>query len=98
MSTSTSASTPVSGHTTTETENITLADEVKNYDTTGLISFLQGQDLGLDEEDLEIIRKEKVNGRAFLKITEEKLHSYGMPGGPASNLADFAKECKEKKL
>jgi len=75
MSTSTSASTPVSGHAITETETITLADEVKNYDITGLISFLQGQDLGLDEEDLEIIRKEKVNGRAFLKITEEKLRS-----------------------
>jgi len=25
-------------------------------------------------------------------------HPYNLPGGPASNLADFAKECKEKKL
>ncbi|CAG8699676.1 20926_t:CDS:2, partial [Dentiscutata erythropus] len=37
---------------------------------------------------------------SFLKEQdlEEKLHSYGMPGGPASDFADFTKECKEKKL
>ncbi|RIA97059.1 hypothetical protein C1645_814574 [Glomus cerebriforme] len=44
------------------------------------------QDLGLDEEDEKIIRK--ITGRAFLKVTEEKLRSYGMAGGPASVLAD----------
>jgi hypothetical protein len=53
--------------------------------------------LELEEEDLEIIRKQRVNGRDFLKVTEEKLRSYGMAGGPATRLADFAKECKEKK-
>ena len=52
----------------------------------------------MKEEDLEIIRKQRVNGRDFLKITEEKLEKWGMPGGPATRLVDFAKECKEKKL
>src|ERR1044071_3660704 len=89
-----STSTTVAGN-----ETVSLADEIKKYDTAKLIDFLCGEkDLGLDDDDLEIIRKEKVNGRAFLNITEEKLRSYGMPGGPASNIAVFAKECKEKKL
>ncbi|GBC03291.1 hypothetical protein RclHR1_05050016 [Rhizophagus clarus] len=56
------------------------------------------EDLGLDDDDLEIIKKEKVTGRAFLKMTEQRFRDYGMKGGPAVILADFAKECKEKKL
>jgi hypothetical protein len=61
---------------------------------------LQGQDFGLSETAIKILETQEVNGRAFLKLTEEKLirHPYNLPGGPASNLADFAKECKEKKL
>jgi hypothetical protein len=53
--------------------------------------FLQG-------EDYDIIEKERINGRTFLNITEEKLRSYGMKSRPASNIAVFAKECKDKKL
>ncbi|POG64784.1 hypothetical protein GLOIN_2v1672048 [Rhizophagus irregularis DAOM 181602=DAOM 197198] len=63
-----------------------------------LIDFLRGEkDLGLDDDDLEIIRKEKVNGRAFLKTSKEEFQGLGLGFGPAKNLADFAKECKEKK-
>ncbi|PKK47223.1 hypothetical protein RhiirC2_803698 [Rhizophagus irregularis] len=46
-----------------------------------LIDFLR------KEEDLELSEK----------TTKEKFLSYGMPGGPAKRLADFAKECKDKK-
>ncbi|GBB84152.1 hypothetical protein RclHR1_01080008 [Rhizophagus clarus] len=48
--------------------------------------------LELEEKDLEIIHKQRVNGRDFLKLTEEKLlrHPYNLPGGPTSRLADFA--------
>ena len=92
--------TPVSTSSTTVTgnETLTLADEIKKYDTGALISFLQERDLGLDLDDENIIRKEKIVGQDFLKLTEEKFRSYGMPGGPALRLADFAKECKDKKL
>ena len=47
---------------------------------------------------MEITRKQRVNGHDFLKTTKEEFLSYGMPGGPAKRLADFAKDCKEKKL
>ncbi|PKC54629.1 hypothetical protein RhiirA1_476941 [Rhizophagus irregularis] len=57
-------------------------DEIKKYKTHVLIKFLQKEeDLKLDDDYLEIIRKEKVNGRDFFKLTKEKL----------------AKECKERK-
>ena len=60
---------------------------------------MQGQeDLGLDDDDLEIIRKEKVNGRAFLDMSEQKFRDCGLKIGPAVILAKFAKDCKEKKL
>ncbi|PKC58454.1 hypothetical protein RhiirA1_59041 [Rhizophagus irregularis] len=89
-----STSTSVAGN-----ESVSLADDIKKYDTAKLIDFLRGEkDLGLDDEDLEIIRKRKINGRAFLKTSKEEFERYGLEGGPATNLADFAKECKDKKL
>jgi hypothetical protein len=54
--------------------------------------------LGLDDEDLEIIRNEKVTGRAFLDMTEQKFRDCGLKIGPAVTLAKFAKDCKNKKL
>ncbi|PKB93793.1 hypothetical protein RhiirA5_440312, partial [Rhizophagus irregularis] len=90
--TNTPASTSTS-LTTTGNETVSLADEIKKYDTVKLIEFLQKEeDLGLDDDDLEIIRKEKVNGRAFLKMTEQKFRDCGLKVGPAVMLADFAKE------
>ncbi|GBB96030.1 hypothetical protein RclHR1_26690003 [Rhizophagus clarus] len=88
-----STSTSVAGN-----ETVTLVEEIKKYDTEALISFLQGQNLGLSETAIKILEKEEIDGHAFLKVAEEKLRSYGMPGGPAIKLADFAKECKDKKL
>ena len=89
-----STSTTVAGN-----ETVSLADEIKKYKTKELIDFLRKEeDLGLSEEALKILENEEVNGRDFLKVTEEKLCSYRMVGGPASRLADFAKECKEKRL
>src|SRR4051794_35675771 len=88
-----STSTTVAGN-----EMVSLADEVKKYKTKELIDFLRKEeDLELSETAIKILEKEEVNGRDFLKVTEEKLRSYGMAGGPAMRLANFAKECKEKR-
>ena len=57
------------------------------------------EDLELVQEDYDIIEKERIiTGRTFLKITEEKLRSIGLGLGPASDLADFAKELGKRKL
>src|SRR3954447_10984959 len=92
--------TPVSISTsvTTGNETVTLVNDVKKYDTEGLVSFLKSQNLGLSETAINILEEEEINGLNFLDITEEKLRSYGMKGGPAMTLAKFAKECKDKKL
>ena len=79
-------------------ETVSLADEVKKYDTAKLIEYLQGQeDLGLSESALKILENEEVNGRAFLDMSEQKFRDCGLKIGPAVTLAKFAKDCKEKK-
>src|ERR1051325_312493 len=54
------------------------------------------KDLGLEDEDLEVIHKWKVNGRVFLKMSKEEFQSLGLKFGPAKKLADFVKECEKK--
>src|SRR5438034_919781 len=89
----TSDSTTVAGN-----ETVMLAEEIKKYKTEALIKYLQKkEDLGLDNVDLEIIRKQKIMGRAFLKISKEEYMQDGIARGPATALVDFVKECKEKK-
>jgi hypothetical protein len=88
-----STSTTVAGN-----ETVSLADEVKKYDTEGLISFFRGRDLGLDEDDEKILRKEKIKGQDFFDLTQEELERHGMKLGPAKRLVKFAKDCKDKKL
>ena len=65
-------------------------------DTETLIDFLKEQNLKLDDDDLGILRNEKITGLSFLDMTEEKLRSYGFKGGPATLLAKEAKTLKEK--
>src|SRR5436190_991755 len=88
-----SASTTVAGN-----ETVSLADEIKKYDTAKLIEYLRGQGLGLSETAIKILEEEEITGRTFFKITKEELERHGMKLGPATALVDFAKDCKEKKL
>jgi len=83
---------------TVESEPLILLEEIKKYDTGALIEFLlKEENLRLDEEDLKIIRKEKIARRDFLTSTKEEFVGYGLKGGPAKRLSDYAKECKEQK-
>src|SRR5947207_15957711 len=88
-----STSTTVAGN-----ETVSLADEIKKYDTEGLISFLKNQNLGLSETAIKNLENEEVNGADFLDFTEQKFRDCGLKVGPASRLVKFAKECKDKKL
>ncbi|PKY21311.1 hypothetical protein RhiirB3_434856 [Rhizophagus irregularis] len=54
--------------------------------------------LELDDDDLEIIRKQRVSGRDFLKMAKEEFIQDGLKRGSVTRLADFAKECKDIKL
>src|SRR5436190_766533 len=88
-----STSTTIAGN-----ETVSLADEIKKYDTGKLISFLQERDLELSETAIKILEKEEITGQNFFDLTEEKFRSVGLGLGPASRLMKFAKECREKKL
>ena len=69
---------------------------VENWDTETLIDFLKEQNLKLDDDDLGILRKEKIDGPSFLDMTEEKFMQAGLKMGPAMKLAKEAKTLKEK--
>ena len=43
----------------------------------------------LDEWDLDIIREKKVSGRAFIKLTEDKLEEWGMADESILAIVDF---------
>jgi len=72
---------------------------VENWDTETLIDYLKEQNLKLDDKKhYDILRKQEVDGQAFLELTKEELLAppYNFPGGPAIKLAKEAKVLKEK--
>src|SRR5437868_4137539 len=85
--------------TVTGNETVSLADEIKKYDTAKLIEYLQGQkNLEFSETAIKILEKEELNGGDFFNLIQEELERHGMKLGPAKRLVKFAKKCKDKKL
>src|SRR5947207_154200 len=75
-----------------------LQKKLKNIKRMNSSYSCGDKDLGLDDEDFEVIHKWKVDGRVFLKMSKEEFQSLGLKFGPTKKLADFVKECEEKKL
>ncbi|RUS26440.1 hypothetical protein BC938DRAFT_470764, partial [Jimgerdemannia flammicorona] len=72
-----------------------LADEIKKWNTNQVIEYLQATlPNDLDGDDLAILKQQKIAGRAFLRLTEDKLTKYGMVEGPASAIAGHVEELK----
>ncbi len=69
---------------------------VENWDTETLIDFLKEQNLKLDDDDLGILRNEKITGQTFLGLTKEELQGIGLKLGPVKALLDEIKALKEK--
>src|SRR4051794_26107340 len=92
--------TPVFTFTTVvRNETVLLVDEIKKYKMKALIKYLQKkEDLGLDDNDFEIIRKQKIMGHNFLKTSKQEFEHCELEIRLVKRLADFAKNCKEKKL
>ena len=70
-----------------------LIDKVKRFNTEKLIEFLS-KEIQLDKDDLNIIRKKKVSGRAFIKLTEDKLEEWGIADGSVLTIVDFVEELR----
>ena len=70
---SSQASSPASpASITEEISTRTMSDVVKDFNTEELIEYLGRKDLKLDEDDIKILRKEKISGLAFLDTTKEE--------------------------
>ena len=75
---SSQASSPASpASITEEISTRTMSDVVKDFNTEELIEYLGRKDLKLDEDDIKILRKEKIAGSDFLELTEKKFCSIG---------------------
>ncbi|CAB4385908.1 unnamed protein product [Rhizophagus irregularis] len=58
-----------------------MSDVVKDFNTEELIDYLGRKNLKLDKDDIKILRKEKISGLAFLKLTKEDFRSIGLTLG-----------------
>jgi hypothetical protein len=68
------------------------AEEIKKWKRSDIVKCLQEnqEDLDLDDEDIEIIRTNKVAGQAFLHSTKDELMQIGLAYGPAKSIAHLA--------
>ena len=74
----------------------TMSNVVKDFDTKGLIDYLERKNLKLDKDNIEILRKEKISGLVFLKLTKEDFRSIGLALGSATVLAEFIEDLSQK--
>ena len=74
-----------------------LEDDVKKWTVENVGKWAKIQ-RGIEEEDLLILRKQRVNGSALLLLTKDDLlhHPYNIPGGPAAILAEAIQKLKGK--
>lgn len=63
------------------------AAEMMGWGVAHVVEFAQSEGVGLDDEDVEVLKKNKVDGESLLNLTEDKLRADGMPRGPATKLA-----------
>jgi len=73
-----------------------MSDVIKDFNTEELIDYLGRKDLKLDEDDIKILRKEKIAGSDFLELTEEKLCSIGFALSPATRLTKYIEGLSQK--
>ncbi|CAG8624797.1 4605_t:CDS:2 [Diversispora eburnea] len=73
-----------------------LAESVKKWKRADVLKYLKSkqEEMDLDDEDISIIEKNKVAGRVFISLTEDKLIAspYNLLGGPAGAIALLIKE------
>ncbi|CAB4382528.1 unnamed protein product [Rhizophagus irregularis] len=73
-----------------------MSDVVKDFNTEELIDYLGRKNLKLDKDDIKILRKEKIAGSDFLKLTKEDFRSIGFTLGPTTRLTEFIESLSQK--
>ncbi|RGB22680.1 hypothetical protein C1646_43476 [Rhizophagus diaphanus] len=69
---------------------------VENWNTDTLIAFLRKQDLKFDNDDFEILRREKITGFDFTNMTKEEFEHCGLKIGPSRRLVEIAEAFKSR--
>jgi len=77
---STSQTVASSSSATTFTSSMTRA-AFEKLKTQALIDYLISQGIDLEEEDVAIFKKQRINGEALAVLSQEALERYGLPGG-----------------
>ncbi|RHZ86629.1 hypothetical protein Glove_48g54 [Diversispora epigaea] len=79
-------------------DNISLPsiEAVKIWSPQEVITFLESkkEELFLYNEDIDIIKKNRVSGRVFLELNVDKLMQIELKMGPAESIARLVKEIK----
>src|ERR1044072_9257525 len=81
---------------TEEISTRTMSDVVKDFNTEELIDYLGRKNLKLDKDDIKILRKEKIAGSDFLKLTKEDFRSIGFALAPTTRLTEFIEGLGQK--
>ena len=67
--------------------------DMQKYTTDEVINFLRNENQNFDDNDFNILRRERVSGRAFLRMTKEDLINppYNFSGEPALEIVEIVK-------
>ncbi|RGB34448.1 hypothetical protein C1646_701876, partial [Rhizophagus diaphanus] len=72
-------------------------EELENISkTSDLIHRLKESNLGLTDDDFDVLKYHKIIGRTFLLLTEEKLESRGVKLGPTLNIICSINKIRKK--
>ena len=64
-------------------------DDVEGYNADQLVTYLQGKNFGLNEDEIQIIRDQGFDGASFLMLTEERFKECNIRMGPRFKLVNW---------
>ena len=73
----------------TSTTTEPSVEEVEGYNTDALITFLNGKNFGLNENEIQIIRDQGIDGASFLMLNEERFKECNIRMGPRAKLVNW---------
>ncbi|CAG8643726.1 11585_t:CDS:1, partial [Paraglomus brasilianum] len=74
---------------TSATTDNTLYKVVKEFDAEALITFLNGKSLGLNKNEIQILRDQEIDGDSFLMLNEERFKECNIRMGPRAKLVNL---------
>jgi hypothetical protein len=73
----------------TSTTTEPSVEEVEGYNTDALITFLNGKNFGLNENEIKIIRDQGIDGISFLMLNKEMFKECNIRMEPRAKLVNL---------